>query len=753
MYPGTQPLFYDYMWRQEPENTSTTSVVPIDKVIDITHNLASDGTLSWNVPKGQWAIMRTAMVPTGQTNTPAPPEGRGLEVDKMSKEHIASHFESFIGQILKRIPEADRKTFRIVVADSYETGGQNWTDSMAVDFVRQYGYDPIPYLPVFKGVVVGSKEQSDRFLWDLRRLVADKIAYDYVGGLKKVSNEHGLTTWLENYGHWGFPAEFLQYGGQSDEVAGEFWSTGTLGNIENRAASSCGHIYGKQKIWAESFTCGGPDFSRYPGEMKQRGDRFFTEGINSTLLHVCISQPDDRIPGINAPFGNEFNRHNTWFSQLHFFTQYLKRCNMMLQQGRYIADVAYFIGEDAPKMTGVRTPEIPKGYSFDYINAEVLMKYAKMQDGLLTLNSGMQYRVLVLPQIQTMRPEFLEKLKELIKEGLVVLGPAPNRSPSLQNYPQADEQVRALASELWQTAHGFPLRVCDYGKGKIYTNASLEEIFADMNVVPDFQVSDYSLPVLFIHRALQDGNQLYFISNQSDKNIAFDASFRVKNMSPELWNPQLAEVRRLPEYKHQAQTTEVPIELKAYESAFIVFSPDSEKVSAEGKNYPSGTLLKTISEPWKVSFEAKRGGPASPVMFSSLTDWTQNSNDSIKYFSGTATYATSFKLDKRPVGSVYLKLGEVMVMAKVKLNGQEVGGVWTYPYEVNVSNALKSGTNTLEIEVVNDWQNRIIRDKSLPESNRLTWQPVTSWKADSPLQSSGLLGPVTLVSYPYTLNP
>jgi len=185
---------------------------------------------------------------------------------------------------------------------------------MIPDFIKQYGYDPVPYIPVLQGVVVGSEDQSDRFLWDLRRLIADKVSYEYVGGLRDVSHQHGLTTWLENYGHWGFPGEFLQYGGQSDEVAGEFWSTGDLGDIENKIASSCGHIYGKPKVWAESFTCGGPDFTYYPGGIKQRGDRFFTEGINSTLLHLYIEQPDERVPGINAPFCTEFNRHNTWFS-------------------------------------------------------------------------------------------------------------------------------------------------------------------------------------------------------------------------------------------------------------------------------------------------------------------------------------------------------------------------------------------------------------------------------------------------------
>ncbi|MDR1380975.1 MAG: glycoside hydrolase family 2, partial [Tannerella sp.] len=337
MFQTPLPLWHDYLWEEQPEAPAELCVDPRD-VTDLTERVRN-GVLTWDVPDGEWIVTRTAMRTTGVQNAPAAPEGRGLETDKMSKKHIEAHFDAFIGEILRRIPENDRRTFRIVVEDSYETGGLNWTDDMTEKFREAYGYSPVPYLPVLKGVVVGSRDLSDRFLWDLRRLVADRVAYDYVGGLRETSNRHGLATWLENYGHWGFPGEFLMYGGQSDEIGGEFWSEGSLGDIENRAASSCGHIYGKRRIWAESCTSGGPVFSRYPNIMKQRVDRFFTEGINATLLHVYIQQSyEDRNPGLTAWFGNEFNRKNTWFDHLDVFGTYLKRCNLMLQQGLYAAD-------------------------------------------------------------------------------------------------------------------------------------------------------------------------------------------------------------------------------------------------------------------------------------------------------------------------------------------------------------------------------------------------------------------------------
>lgn len=746
MWQTPHPMWDAYMWRPQPQYATSLSVNP-SSVVDLTDKVNSKGELVvWNAPKGEWVIMQTQMLPTGTTNSPAPKDITGYETDKMSKEHIRAHFDNYLGKILQRIPEADRKTFKIVVEDSYETGGQNWTDKMIPDFKKTYGYDPTPYLPVFSGVVVGSEDQSDRFLWDVRRLVADQVAYNYVGGLREVSHEHGLTTWLENYGHWGFPGEFLQYGGQSDEIAGEFWSFGSLGDIENRVASSCGHIYGKQKVWAESFTCGGPDFTQYPGQMKQRGDRFFAEGINATLLHLYIQQPDDEVPGKNAWFGNEFNRHNTWFSQMDVFGKYLKRCNYVLQQGQYVADVAYFLGEDAPKMTGECNPRLPLGYSFDFVNGEVL-KEATVVNGKLHLKSGMEYAVLVLPQQKTMRPEMLAKIKQLVADGLVILGPAPECSPSLANYPTADEQVKMMAEELWQYNSKPFVSKTTYGKGTVYRTASLEEIFSDLKIVPDFVADDAQLPLTFIHRSMDDA-EVYFVSNQSDKAISFNGAFRIKGKQPELWNPLEATIRILPSCKEQTAMTQVPMQLDAFESAFIVFRKDLD-TTLKGNNYPEKMILCKLDTPWKVSFQEGRGGPTKEMKFAVLTDWSKHENKSIKYFSGTATYKNSFKLSSIPEKQMYVDLGKVMVMAKVKINGKEAGGVWTAPYRVNITPYLKKGNNSIEVEVVNCWRNRLIGEKNMPEEERFTKQTSTYLKADSELQSSGLLGPVEIVAFDY----
>lgn len=735
MFQQPLPMWGEYMWGRQPEPSGTAVAQPSD-VLDLTSHVR-DGVLYWTAPEGtSYTILRTGMVPTGVTNAPASKEATGYEVDKMSRQHVAAHFDAFLGELLRRIPEADRQCFKIVVEDSYETGGQNWTDDMIESFTKRYDYSPVPFIPVLYGQVIKSQDASERFLWDLRRLVADRVAYDYVGGLRDVSHRHGLTTWLECYGHWGFPSEFLMYGGQSDEVAGEFWSEGSLGDIENRAASSCAHIYGKNKVWAESCTAGGPNFSRYPAVMKQRTDRFFCEGINATHLHLFIQQPDDNtLPGVSAPFGNDFQRKNTWFQQMDLFTDYLRRCNLMLQQGSYVADVAYYIGEDTPKMTGECNPALPRGYSFDYINAEVLEK-ASVQDGQLCLRSGMKYRLLVLPNQRTMRPAVLKRIMMLAGQGLTIVGPKPTSSPSLQDYPRADSKVLIMGNMMWESGK--------YGQGHIYPEGTdIKSILDSMGILPDcYAKAEY--PYSFLHRSLADG-EVYFISNQSDREGDFPLTFRQTGLAPQAWNPVTAERLSIANFHDNGSSTSLTLHLAANESMFVVFRKSTEEDTALPAMTLQKTVLASIDTPWHVKFQKEMRGPKQEQTFSSLTDWTQSNDPAIRYYSGMAEYTNTLQLGTLPEGPVYLDLGQVMVMAKVYINNQYAGGAWTAPYRIPVGKFLRKGKNTVRIEVVNNWQNRLIGDQQLPESERPTWTSVNPWNADSQLQSSGLLGPVQLV--------
>ena len=732
MFQDPLPMWDHYMWAAPAECTQEGRVIDPESVVDITD--------CWRTWTGDgFRFFTAAMKSTGVTNSPAVEEATGLEIDKMSRRHIRSHFDAFIGELIRKIPAEDRRTWDVVVQDSYETGGLNWTDDMAEVFRDTYGYDPTPYIPAMAGMVVGSADESERFLWDLRRLIADRVATDYVGGLRDVCHEYGMETWLETYGHWGFPSEFLLYGGNSDQIAGEYWSEGSLGDIENRAASSCGHIYGKNKIWAESCTAGAPQYSRYPRLMKERVDRFFCEGINATLLHLFIQQPDDRQPGLDAWFGNEFNRNNSWWDAMDVFVAYLKRCNLMLQQGRYVADAAYFIGEDAPKMTGECTPALPKGHSFDYINADVLKNHSRVKNGLLVLDSGMQYRVLVLPDQKTMRPEMLDCIRQLVWNGLTVVGPAPEMSPSLQNYGEADAYVSKWAEIIWNAGGR-------YGNGYVYgEDTPLEKVFAERGIAPDFICEDLpsSGKVSFIHRTLAQDGDIYFVANQREERAAFNARFRVDSgLTPELWDPVTGENCGTAFNVLDGGFTEIPMQLDSLQSVFVVFRKDSS-APAGGK---ASVETVGIDGPWTVEFAASCGNKAFKRRMTALQDWAQSEDEAVKYYSGEATYRCSFNLPAEQAASsrILLDLGKVMVIAKVYVNGKEAGGVWTPPYALDITDLVRKGRNTVEVKVYNNWRNRLVRDASLPEGERHTWTNISPWKEDSSLQPSGLLGPVRL---------
>ena len=745
MHPEPLPKADTYMWPPRPEPEDASLTIPVSSMQDLSGKLAKDGTLTWDVPPGEWIIQRIGMTPTGMRNAPASPQGQGLEVDKMNRAFVGGHFDAFIGQLLKRMPAADRKAFTRVVADSYEMGSQNWTDDLDRAFQAEYGYDPKPWLPVLSGRVVGSVMRSDRFLWDLRRIVADRVATEYVGGLNAMAKANGLGLWLENYGHWGFPGEFLKYGGQSDRIGGEFWVTGDLGSIECRAASSCANTYGKPFVSAESFT-GGPSFQNSPGALKARGDWSFCEGVNHAVLHVCIQQPDDsKVPGINAPWGTEFNRHNTWFEQARAWVDYERRCCWMLQQGWRVADVAYFIGEDAPKMTGARDPELPPGRDFDFINAEIIEKKLSVSDGHLVLPHGVKYNVLVLPKQETLRPEVLLKIRDLVKAGATVLGEPPLRSPSMANQPRADEQVKELAAELWgDPAAGKP-GVRESGKGSVIRGRSLAEVFASMQTPPDieFRGAAADAKLLFTHRSSPDA-EIYFITNQKDRDERADCVFRVAGRLPELWNAVTGERRDLPEWSVQGSQTVVPLSFAPKQSWFVVFRRDGKPSTAiAGKNHPETTAVMTLDGAWNVSFDPKWGGPAQ-VVFDGLPDWTKHPEDGVKHYSGTAVYRKKFTLPAGAGGRFMLDLGAVRDIAAVRLNGRNLGTLWTPPWVVDLGDSLKAGENELEIAVTNPWNNRLVGDSKLPLEKRLTSLSLQTVNPATPLLSAGLLGPVSI---------
>jgi hypothetical protein len=586
--------------------------------------------------------------------------------------------------------------------------------------------------------------------------------------------------WLENYGHWGFPGEFLQYGGNCDEISGEFWESGGLGTLELRAASSAAHVYGKRQVFAEAFT-GGPAFISTPWSLKKRGDWALCQGINQFVLHVYIHQPwEDRRPGVNAGFGTEFNRHNTWFEASGSWIEYLRRCSVLLQQGLQVADVAYFIGEDTPKAFGISDPEVP-GYDFDYINAEVLLSRATAKDGRLVLPDGMSYKLLALLPQDTMRPEVLEKIASLAKAGVAVYGTRrPMRSPSLRNFPACDQQVEKLAVELWD-------------KGLVVQGGTLRDVLNRIKTPPDLDGKDTD-KILFSHRRTADAD-FYFLSNQTDEALDLAPAFRVTGRAPELWHPDTGAIDRLAVYEAGETSTRVPVRLEARASVFVVFrgkaaadsiiavkdngepllrnwAPEEfvraaggkilvqtrrpgryELTTADGKTkaftVPAPPAPAEIAGAWEVTFP----GVALPAPFAKLASWTEHADAAIKYFSGAATYRTMFDAPavKRRERTM-LDLGGVESLAEVTLNGRKFGALWKPPFRLDVTPVIKPGANVLEVKVVNTWYNRLLGQKKEPAAFSApdVFKPwvLKEVSTDDSLRTSGLLGPVQLLTIP-----
>lgn len=741
MWHTPSPAWDAYLWEKPEEVGDASLAVSPAQVIDISERMNLDGRLDWSVPEGEWLVLRIGMTPTGVKNGPADPVATGLEVDKMSRKYIEKHFNSFVGEALRRIPESSLGALTKVIADSYEAGSQNWTDGIREVFLEEYKYDPVPWLPVLTGRIVGSSDQSERFLWDLRRLVANRIASEYVGGLRDISQHYGLGLWLENYGHWGYPAEFLQYGGRADEVAGELWVDRVYGEIELRAAASAAHIYGKSRVSAEMFTAGTRHWMHNPHSLRRLGDWAQTQGVNRFVMHVYIHQPDERKPGINAAFGTEFNRHNTWFEESKVWIDSLKRSHFLLQQGISVADVAYFIGEDTPKMTGILDPALPDGYNYDFINAEVILERLTVEDGIFVLPEGQRYRLIVLPPLETMRPKVLARLKELVDQGGSVLGPPPKRSPSLENYPIADGQIATMASGMWGGGEETPIRM---GDGYIFQDADLADALTYLKAPPDLEGAPIA-EIPFVHRSSEEA-EIYFLSNQKEATVAASFRFRTVGLLPELWDPNSGERRVLRNYTQHCDQIEIPLQFEAGQSLFVIFRKPMSANAIEGMNFPPLNLVATVGGDWTVSFDANLGGPGE-VVFEGLEDWTQRAEEGIKYYSGTARYTNSFTQNQIDPGlRYYLDLGEVKDIVRIKFNEIDLDALWTNPWRIEITDSLKVGENQLEVDVTNTWVNRIIGDASLSESERIAWTVFPHYGRNSKLQTSGLLGPVSVQS-------
>lgn len=767
-----------------------------DSVVDLSKNLDPSGRLRWQAPDGEWVILRfghSVMQAYSQGHLKlCGPNDEGYEVDPLRSDVMDKHFAETAGKVLEDVgPLAGMtKTLQYFHIDSWEIGKPNWTLKFRGEFKHRRGYDMLPFMSALAGESVDNPEVTARFMEDFNRTLSDLVVENYYGRLAVLSHQHGIGTHPESEGPELQWEDSLRALGTGDIPMAEYWGRVTQpdGYIlfdspsERRwmdglkGAAAAGHIYGKHIVQAEAFTVvSAIDWSDYPFALKDIGDRAFCEGINRNVLCFYVHQPDpDAIPGYEWPrVGMKIDRNVTWFSMSHAWLRYLSRCQFMFQRGRFVADACYFYGEGVPNYVSGResmNPPLPAGYDCDSIDAEALLNRMTVQDGRLHLPGGLSYRILVMPHRPWSMPPSLDfisvntypgpgnglpvgfsaavlrKVKELVENGATILGPKPVRAPGLKNYPHSDTEVRQLADAIWgdatQDAGERRLR-----KGRVVWGKRIEDIFNQDEVVPDFTFHGNRpwVDLRYIHYSV-DGAECYFISNQMLRDEKVDCTFRVSGLQPELWDAVTGEVRSLHEFHSNQGRTTVPLEFAPRQSFFVLFRKPSKSHLSSGnrtKNFSNAEVVRKIEGPWEVSFDPRWGGPAT-IKFDRLQDWTERPEEGIRYYSGTARYKKTFDIpEKTKWVRLFLDLGTVNYVASVRLNGMGLGIVWTAPWRVEITGAVRSHGNNLEIDVVNLWPNRLIGDAKLPPENRFTKtnvRPDPGWQ----LFPSGLLGPVAL---------
>lgn len=708
------------------------------QMVDLTAKVDQKGRLAWSAPAGAWMVLRlgTTLV-AGQTKCVSPGSA-GLEIDPMSVKAMDSHFAATAEKLIADAGPLAGKILTHTHIDSWEIAEQpTWSPDLPAEFRRRYGYVLLPCLPAVIGKTVDSREVSERFLWDYRRMVADLVAENYYGRLGELSRRHGLGTHPESGGPFVGWHDELANEGRNDIPMGEFWyPAGAHADFSLKQAACAAHTYGKRLCQAEAFTNMGPNWEESPYLLKLCGDRAFCHGLTRNVLCFYVHQPDENAwPGYQwEAAGTHFDRHLTWWPQIHAWLTYLSRCQYLLRQGLFVADVCYYGGQDVPSQVPYRNlmnPAMPSGYDYDVCSTEVLLNRISVRDKRIVLPDGMSYQMLVLPMRETMTPEVLQKIASLVEAGATVLGPKPMRSPSLKGYPQCDPAVKRLADRLWDA-------------GKVISGKTIDSVLREKQLAADFEAPS---ALNYIHRT-SDAGEIYFVCNQSDHAVAAECAFRVAARQPELANPVTGQIREAKAFRQRGGRTVVPLELAARESLFVVFRRPTALAEAEGRNFPVLRPLRHVTGPWSVSFDPKWGGPKS-VVFDQLEDWTHRPEDGIKYYSGTAVYRKPLELPevKQPL---WLDLGEVKELAEVRLNGKDLGVVWARPFRVEISSAVRQGQNELEVRVTNLWPNRLIGDARLPPEKRLTKTNVQKFyrppqaAAEHKLLSSGLFGPVTV---------
>lgn len=754
-------------------------------VIDLTRHLQADGSLRWDAPAGEWIVLRLGHTPTGMKNGFATPEGSGLDSDKLNREALELHLSGMVDKLIGDAGPLVGSSWTMLHTDSWESGAANWTATFPEEFKRRRDYDLTCWLPVMAGGrIVGSIEQSERFLWDVRRTLADVFVDNHLKHFRELAHQRGLPFSSESAGRQQFLYDPINFLATADLPMGEFWNTPQekRPRPDCKAAASTAHLLNLPIAGAEAFTQNQNNAGRWlesPYTLKALGDEAFCCGINRLFFHRTVLQPDPKQkPGLSWPdVGINFDSTQTWWEEAAGWMEYLTRSQYLLQQGRFVADVALLTDEGAPSSlvrhdnvpigpddhydTSTVTESVlrrycqmpylpPLGYDYDYVNVDAV-EQMEVRQGRLTLPHGMSYRLLVLPVGERMTLRLARKLRELVHAGATVVGDRPKRSPTLSDYPRGDAELQEIARDLWGEEDSRST-ARSVGKGQVFRGNATQQALEAMQVVPDFEAAPLPGPgpgagrIDFIHRQT-DGADIYFVSNQRYEPVRVNAAFRVTDRQPEIWLPDTGAIFDCTVFREDSGRTIVPLELDPAGSLFVVFrSGIRQAPRPAGSNFPPRKTVATIDGGWTVHFGPLWDRPAE-VRLETLQSWTEFPDPGLRHYSGKATYRKEIEIDRGHVAAgrrLYLELGTVKEIARVRLNGHDLGVLWKAPFRLDITNAARAGANVLEIDVTNLWPNRLIGDAALPEQQRLTkgnWNPYTP---ESPLLESGLLGPVTL---------
>jgi hypothetical protein len=763
------------------------------RVIDLTALLGPDGRMRWEIPSGEWTILRFVARSTGQTTRPAPRTGHGFECDKFSAACYRRHWDHYQQKLLDRVieeggPLQKGKGVTTIHLDSWEMSSQNWSHGFREEFQKRRGYDPQPMSQAWMGYIVGDTERTERFLFDLRQTAQELVIEGHAGAIKRIAHEHGLLYSNEPYDM--NPAGDIDLGSVADIPMCEFWNNPLDTEYSCIEAASIANTMGRRIVKAEAFTTAGEGFERTPANMKNQTDWAFAMGINGILFHTYQHQAlgSREKPGMAmGPYGIQWHRNQTFWDQLSPYHEYITRCSHLLRQGVAVGDILYLTPEGAPHIfeppadaitAGARLRD-KKGHAFDAVTPRILALRASVEGDRIAFPGGTKYRVLVLPSLPTMTPGTLAVIDRLVKQGATVIGGPPVKSPSLVNHPACDHQVAALAGKLWNaTTPPAAVTRIQYGKGAIYWGGQLAagdglypsytataRLLDSLGVAEDFSSSSGALR--FIHRRT-DAHDIYFISNRTGGTIETEGIFRVQGLHPQLWDPVTGEVRDLGQHESIGGRTRIPLSFAPFQSCFVVFPHQANSAGVQATpNSPAHETLANIDGAWSVAFDPAWGAPEK-VTFDSLVAWTARPEDGIRHYSGTAVYRKSFDVELPPAEArgtarLWLDLGNVLDICEVRLNGKDLGILWTAPWRIDISDALRSHGNQLEIRVTNTWVNRLIGDQqhgnkgvrkvSWPSgllggrvrpAGRYTYVTHNHYKPDSRLQPAGLLGPVSI---------